>query len=63
MDNLAGLLGLVEMGAVKLYPWNSTFDDLEHPDVMVFDLDPGPGVGMPLVTETAFWPQCAGHAR
>jgi len=48
------MLGLVEIGAVELHPWNSTIDDLEHPDVMIFDLDPGPGVGTSLVTETAF---------
>ena len=45
VDDLYGLLGLVEMGVVELHTWNSTVDDLEHPDVMVFDLDPGPGVG------------------
>jgi len=53
VDDLAGLLGLVEMGVVELHTWNSTVDDLEHPDVMVFDLDPGPGVGTSLVIETA----------
>jgi len=54
VDDLAGLLGLVEMGVVELHTWNSTVDDLEHPDLMVFDLDPGPGVGTSLVTDTAF---------
>jgi len=53
VDDLAGLLGLVEMGVVELHTWNSTVDDLEHPDLMVFDLDPGPGVGTSLVIETA----------
>lgn len=53
VDDLPGLLGLVEMGAVELHTWNSTVDDLEHPDIMVFDLDPGPGVGFGFVVETA----------
>ena len=53
VDDLAGLLGLVKMGAVELHTWNSTIDDLEHPDSMVFDLDPGPGVGSGFVIETA----------
>jgi bifunctional non-homologous end joining protein LigD len=29
-------------------------DHIEQPDVMVFDLDPGPGIGMSCVVETAF---------
>jgi bifunctional non-homologous end joining protein LigD len=35
-------------------PWNSTIDDLEHPDVLVFDLDPGREVEWDFVGETAF---------
>ncbi|MFL6603529.1 MAG: DNA ligase D [Steroidobacteraceae bacterium] len=54
VDDLDGLLGLVEMGAVELHAWNSTVDDIEHPDVLVFDLDPGPGIEWELVTDTAF---------
>jgi bifunctional non-homologous end joining protein LigD len=53
IDDLAGLLGLVEIGTVELHPWNSTVDDLEHPDVLVFDLDPGPGIEWQFVVETA----------
>jgi bifunctional non-homologous end joining protein LigD len=53
VEDLAGLLGLVEIGAVELHPWNSTVDDIEHPDVLVFDLDPGEGIEWPFVIETA----------
>ncbi|MER9544280.1 hypothetical protein NKI72_19670 [Mesorhizobium sp. M0437] len=53
MDDLAGLLGLVEMDAVELHPWNATVDDIEHADQIVLDLDPGEGVEWNQVTETA----------
>jgi bifunctional non-homologous end joining protein LigD len=53
VDDLPGLLGLIDMGVVELHAWNSTVDDIEHPDQMVFDLDPGPGVGMGLCVEIA----------
>jgi hypothetical protein len=48
-----GLLGLVAMDAVEVHPWNATVDDLEHPDRLVFDLDPGDGVAWDFVVETA----------
>ena len=53
VDDLAGLLGLVEMGVVELHPWNATVDDIEQADRLVFDLDPGPGVKWPFVIDTA----------
>jgi len=53
VDNLQGLLGLVEIGAVELHPWNATVDDIEHPDFLVFDLDPGEGIEWEFVIETA----------
>ena len=31
VDDLPGLLGLVEMDVVELHPWGSTVDDPEHP--------------------------------
>ncbi|MEA2781196.1 MAG: bifunctional non-ous end joining protein LigD, partial [Rhodospirillaceae bacterium] len=53
VDDVRGLLGLVDMDIVELHPWGSTVDDIEHPDLLVFDLDPGPGVEWHFVTDTA----------
>ena len=53
IDSAEGFLGLVTMGAIELHPWNSTVDDLEHPDRIVIDLDPGAGVEWDLVKDTA----------
>ncbi len=44
VDDLAGLLGLVELDVVELHPWGATIDDIEHPDRLIFDLDPAVGV-------------------
>lgn len=54
VDDLPGLLGLVEMGAVELHPWAATVDDIEHADSLIFDLDPGEGIAWEFVAETAF---------
>lgn len=53
VDDLAGLLGLVEMDAVELHPWNATVEDIEHCDRIVLDLDPGEGIEWSEVIETA----------
>jgi bifunctional non-homologous end joining protein LigD len=52
VDDVAGLLALIDMDAVELHPWGATVDDIEHPDLVVFDLDPGPGVEWELVLDT-----------
>jgi bifunctional non-homologous end joining protein LigD len=53
VDDLAGLLGLVEIGVVEVHPWAATIDDYEHADMLIFDLDPGPGLAWDVVIETA----------
>lgn len=53
VDSLDGLLGLVELGAVELHPWNSTVEDFEHADRIVIDLDPGEEVEWEAVADTA----------
>ena len=50
---LDGLLGLVEIGVVEVHPWGATVDDIDRPDTLVFDLDPGEGVAWSFVVETA----------
>jgi bifunctional non-homologous end joining protein LigD len=52
-DDLAGVIGLVQMDILELHTWNSTTDHLEHPDRLVFDLDPGPGVTWAALVESA----------
>jgi bifunctional non-homologous end joining protein LigD len=53
VDDLDGLLGLVEIGAIELHPWNATVENFEHADRIVVDLDPGEGVEWEAVVEAA----------
>ena len=43
-NTIEAVVGLVQMGVIELHAWGSTTRDLEHPDRMVFDLDPDPRV-------------------
>ena len=45
IDNLDGLIALVQAGVLEIHTRSSTIDDRERADRLVFDLDPGPGVG------------------
>jgi bifunctional non-homologous end joining protein LigD len=45
VDDLAGLVSLVQMGILEIHTWNSVDARVEEPDRIVFDLDPGPAVG------------------
>ena len=38
------LAGLAQMGVMEVHPWGSRNDDLEHPDRIIFDLDPDTGI-------------------
>jgi bifunctional non-homologous end joining protein LigD len=53
VDDLAGLISLVQMGVLEVHTWNSTTEHLERPDRLVFDLDPGPAVAWPRVLDAA----------
>lgn len=40
LDGPAGLLALTNLSTVSLHRWNARTDDLEHPDLLIIDLDP-----------------------
>jgi bifunctional non-homologous end joining protein LigD len=42
--DLDGLIALVQSATLEIHPWGSTLADLERPDRIVIDLDPGEGV-------------------
>jgi bifunctional non-homologous end joining protein LigD len=44
IEDLEGLLTLVQAGTLEIHAWGSTIDDVEHCNRIVFDLDPGDDV-------------------
>ncbi|MDF2529821.1 MAG: hypothetical protein K0Q57_701, partial [Gammaproteobacteria bacterium] len=47
------LISLVQFGALELHTWGCLADNIDQPDRMVFDLDPGPNVGFKAIIECA----------
>jgi bifunctional non-homologous end joining protein LigD len=53
IEDLPGLIGLVQMGVLEIHPWGSRVDKLELPDRVIMDLDPDEGLPWERVTEAA----------
>jgi len=53
LDTAEGLVALAQLGTLEIHAWNSMAADTEHPDRIVFDLDPGPGVTFEQVADGA----------
>jgi bifunctional non-homologous end joining protein LigD len=53
IEDVAGLIGLVQLGVLEIHPWGATADDIEHPDRLIFDLDPDVGLSWDRITEAA----------
>jgi bifunctional non-homologous end joining protein LigD len=44
IEDLAGLINMVQASIVEIHPWGSRITHLDEPDRLIFDLDPGDGV-------------------
>ncbi len=53
IEDVAGLVGLAQMGVLEVHPWASTIDRLEEPDRLIFDLDPDEGLAWERVVAAA----------
>ncbi|HVT79181.1 MAG TPA: DNA ligase D [Phycisphaerae bacterium] len=53
IHDVAGLMSLVQISALEIHTWNCVATDLEHPDQIIFDLDPGPDVAWKQVVKAA----------
>lgn len=53
VDEVAGVLELVQMNVLEFHPWGARIDDPDTCDRLVFDLDPSPEVPWPKVRRAA----------
>jgi bifunctional non-homologous end joining protein LigD len=53
VQDRAALLWVVNLGCIDLNQWYARCDDVDRPDYLHFDLDPGPGAAFDRVRETA----------
>jgi bifunctional non-homologous end joining protein LigD len=62
VDGTAGLVWIVNLGCIELHPHPVRSADLDHPDELRVDLDPGPGVAWSVLEEVGLrgWPKTSG---
>jgi bifunctional non-homologous end joining protein LigD len=53
INDVGGLISLVQMGVLEIHVWGSRDGQLEKPDRLIFDLDPDPSVDWPHVINAA----------
>jgi bifunctional non-homologous end joining protein LigD len=53
VDTLPALISIVQMNVLEIHTWNTCVDHVEHPDRIVFDIDPGEKVSWEQVVDAA----------
>ncbi|ODN68513.1 DNA ligase D [Methylobrevis pamukkalensis] len=53
INDLDGLMALVQSAVLEIHPWGASLEDWERPATIVMDLDPGEGVAWTKVIEAA----------
>lgn len=53
VDDVQGVIALAQIGIVEIHTWNSTSGDIERPNRLVWDFDPGPKVKWADVVKSA----------
>jgi bifunctional non-homologous end joining protein LigD len=53
VDSFVALMGAAQMNVIEFHTWNSLSTDIDRPDRMTFDLDPGEGVAWSQMIEAA----------
>lgn len=54
LDDEEGLLSLPQLNTLEIHTWGSSINNIEKPDILVFDLDPAPDVKWKEVVAAAF---------
>lgn len=49
-----GLFSLAQIGVLEIHPWGSRIENIEYPDMITIDLDPGPNVLWKEIVVAAF---------
>jgi bifunctional non-homologous end joining protein LigD len=52
-DNIEAVISLAQMGVVEIHTWNTTTKDIERPNRLVWDFDPGPKTAWKDVVKSA----------